>query len=73
MCGVKIESVRYIISSCEKLAQKEYKRRHHNVARMIHWKLFVKYGFDVSEKWYEHIPVGTLENDDFKLFCDISI
>ena len=50
MCGVKVESVRHIISGCEKLAQKEYKRRHDNVARIIHWKLSAKYGFDVSEK-----------------------
>ena len=50
MCGVKVESVRHIISGCEKLAQKEYKRRHDNVAGIIHWKLCAKYGLDVSEK-----------------------
>ena len=55
-CGVKVESVRHIISGCEKLSQNEYKRRHEIVARIIHWKLCAKYGFEVSEKWYEHKP-----------------
>ena len=73
MCGVKVESVRHIISGCEKLAQKEYKRRHDNVARIIHWKLCAKYGFDVSETWYEHKPEGALENDDIKLLWEMSI
>ena len=73
MCGVKVESVRHIISDCEKRAQKEYKRRHDNVARLIHWKLCTKYGFDVSEKWYEHKPEGNFKNDDIKLLWDMSI
>ena len=49
MCGVKVERVPHIISGCEKLAQEEYKRIHDNVARTIHWELWAKYEFDVSE------------------------
>ena len=37
MCGKCGESVQHIVSGCEKLAQKEYKRRHDNVAKKIHW------------------------------------
>ena len=39
---------------CKKLAQEEYKRRHDNVAKAVHWKLWEKYGLQRSEKWYEH-------------------
>ena len=39
MCGEKGESVCHLVSECKKLARKEYKRRHDNVARIIHWKL----------------------------------
>ena len=73
MCGVKVESVRYIISGYEKLAQKDYKRRHDNVAIVIHWMLRTKYGFNASEKWYAQKAEGSLENDDMKLFWDMSI
>ena len=33
MCGKKGESVQHIISECEKLAQKEYRRPHDNAAK----------------------------------------
>jgi hypothetical protein len=29
----------------EKLAQKEYNRRHDKVAKVVHWNLCKKYGF----------------------------
>ena len=36
ICGNKGETVPHIICECEKLAQKEYKKRHDNVARRLH-------------------------------------
>ena len=39
MCGKCGEIVQHIVSGCEKRAQKEYKRRHDNVAKKIHWDL----------------------------------
>ena len=73
MCGKRIESVQHIVSECEKLAQKEYKRRHDNVAKKIHWDLCKRNGLEHQEKWYEHTPHGALENDDVKLLWDINI
>ena len=35
LCGKKGESVQQITSGCEKLAQKEYKRRHDNIAKKV--------------------------------------
>ena len=43
MCDKKSETISHIVSECEKLAQKEYKRRYENVARIVHWKLCGKY------------------------------
>ena len=37
MCN-KSETISHIVSEYEKLAQKEYKRRHDNAARRVHWK-----------------------------------
>jgi len=47
MCGEKDESMG---PECSKLAQTEYKHRHDNVARMIHWNIAHSYGLDVSNK-----------------------
>ena len=52
LCGKKGESVQHINSGCEKLAQKEYKRRHDNVAKNVHWDICNKNGLEDSEKWY---------------------
>ena len=35
----KSETIFHIVSKCKKVAQKEYKGRQHNVARIVHWKL----------------------------------
>ena len=39
------ESIDDIVSGCSKLAQKEYKRRHDNLGKMVHWKLARKCNF----------------------------
>ena len=67
------ETISHIVSECEKLAQKEYKRRHDNVARIVHWKLCGKYNLKRSEKWYEHAPEGVVENEEVKILWDVMI
>ena len=73
MCGKKGESVQRITSGCEKLPQKEYKRRHANVAKKVHWDICKKNGLEHSEKWYEHDPEGAVENEEIKVLWDINI
>ena len=73
MCGKFGESVQHIVSGCEKLAQKEYKRRHDNVAKKIHWDLCKRHDLEHHLKWYDHIPEGAIENDKIKLLWDINI
>ena len=55
MCRKVDESIDYIVSGCSKLAQ-EYKRRHDNLGKIVHWKLARKYNFEAGDKWYEHEP-----------------
>ena len=38
MCGEKEKSVSHPTSECSKLAQREYRRRHNNAARYVHWQ-----------------------------------
>ena len=57
----------------KKLAQKEYKRRHENLGKRVHWKLARKCNFEAGAKWYEHEPECVLENEDYKVMWDFSI
>ena len=63
--GKKGESLQHLVSGCEKLAQKEYKRRHGNAAK--------KNGLEHTENWYEHIPEAALENEEVKVLWDINV
>ena len=73
MCGEKGESVQHVTSGCKKLAQKEYKRRHDNVTKKVHWNICKKNGLKHSEKWYEHALEGVVENEEIKVLWDINI
>ena len=53
--------------------EKEYKKRHDNVARAVHWDLSEKYGFERSERRYDHVPDSVLENEDYKMLWDFSV
>ena len=61
------------MSECSKVAQRGYKRRHENVARMVHWKLGEKLNLEKSEKWYLHNPQTVSENVNHKLIWDMNI
>ena len=54
MCRKVDESIDHIVSGCSKLAQKQYKRRHDNLGKIVHWKLARKCNFEAGDKWYEH-------------------
>ena len=67
------ESINHIVSGCSKLAQKEYKRKHDNLAKILHWKLARKCNFEAGDKWYENEPESVLQNEDYKILRDICI
>ena len=72
VCRKVDESIDHIVSGCSKLAQKEYKRRHDSLGKMVHWKVARKCNFEAGDKWYEHEPESVLENED-KILWDFSI
>ena len=61
------ESIDHIVNGCSKLAQKECKRRHENLGKIIHWKLVRKCNFEAGDKWYDHGPESVSENEDYKI------
>jgi len=48
--GGRGETTNHIISECKYLAQKEYKRRHDNIARLDHQTLCCKHDLSRREK-----------------------
>ena len=73
VCRKVDEIIDHIVNGCSKLAQKEHKRRHDNLGKIVHWKLARKSNFEAGDKWYEHEPEIILENEDYKILCDFSI
>ena len=73
LCGKKDESVQHITSGCEKLTQKEYKRRHGNVAKKVHWDICKKNKLEHIEKWYKHASEEAVVNEKIKVLWDINI
>ena len=73
MYDKKGETISHIVNDCEKLARKEYKRRHDNVARIVHWELCGKYNLKRSEKWHENVPEGIVESEEVKILWDVMI
>ena len=61
------------ISGCSKLAQKEYKRRHDNLGKIVHGKLARKCNFESGDNWYGHEPESVSENEGNKILWDFSI
>ena len=50
LCKKADESIDHVVSGCSKLAQKEYKRRHDNLRKIVHWKLDRKCNFEAGDK-----------------------
>ena len=63
----------HITSECKKIAQREYKRRHDTVGKLVHWKFCEKHNLEKKEKRYEHCPEGVVKDDDVRLIWDINI
>ena len=73
VCRKVDESIDHIFSDCSKLAQKEYKRRHGNLGKIVPGKLARKCNFEAGDKWYVFEPESVLENEDYKILWDFSI
>ena len=62
-----------MIAECKKVAQKEYKQRHDNIARIVHWKLCKKFGLVDEVKCHNHKPPSVVENGRVKILGDFNI
>ena len=73
MCGERDESITHLIAECKKLTLKEYKQRHDNIARIVHFELCQKFFLVGEVKWYNYKPVNVVENDRVEILWDFNI
>ena len=73
MFSERDESITHLIAECKKLAQKEYKQRLGNIARIVHLKLCQKFGLVGEVNWYNHISGSVVENGGVKISWDLDI
>ena len=73
MCDERDESITHLIAECKKLARKEYKQIHDNIARIVHLELCQKCGLVGEVKWYNHKPASVVENERIKIMWDFNI
>ena len=59
MCGERGETVQHLICECKILAQREYKRIHDTVAKLVLWKLCEKH--NLERKWKSKTRVTSYE------------
>ena len=69
----KNEKMDHLISSCSKIVQTDYKKRHNKVASMLYWNLCKKYYLPTFEKWLEHNVEKVLQNEKIKILWDFKI
>lgn len=67
LCGKYAETVGHLVSGCEKLAQREYRRRHDKMGLRVYWELCGKYGLKRSERWYEEVPDAVRKSADGRI------
>ena len=72
-CKVKEETIDDLVSSCSKIAQTDYKERHHKVSSMLHWNLCRKSNLPTADKWWEHKVDKVLQKKDVKILWDFKI
>ena len=74
LCGQRDETVAHIVAECQSLAQRQYKNwRHDVVARVLHWELCKKFKLPHNDRWYEHTPEPSAQNENAKLIWDVTI
>ena len=56
MCGSSSETVGHLVSACDKLAQRDYRRRHDRMGLRVYWELCGKYGIRRADRWFEETP-----------------
>ena len=67
------ETISHFVRKCSKLTQREYKKRHDNVARMVHWELCQGFILEKPENGIYTIPKLLVEMLTTSIIWDMNI
>lgn len=75
VCGKESESVDHLVSVCESLAKREYRRRHDRMGLRVYWEVCRKYGIQCAERWYEEKPdeVRVSKDQNYEVWWDRAV
>jgi len=69
-----MESIQHVVGGCSSLAQTEYKRRHDDVARVVHQALAKYHGLiQEEERYYRCRPTGVMRDEKVRLLWDMPV
>ena len=71
--GEREKSMIHLCAECKKLAQKEYKQRQSNIARIVPLKIWLKFRLVWGINWYSHKTESAFENDQVKILWDFNV
>lgn len=70
-CSEAKETIHHVIAGCQVIAQTDYRRRHDNVAKIIHQKIAKRHALVTEEQpYYKYQPAKILENAESTLYWD---
>ena len=73
LCNLQGETVEDLVSGYTQLAGTQYKTKHDNVAKYLHWLLCGKYDVQQEHHWWKHNPDSVVENNFVKILWDFNI
>jgi len=65
--------VEHLVCGCSYLAGQQYKHRHDEVVKYVHWLLCKRYELEYDSVWWRHSPLSVQESAEVKLLWDFNI
>jgi hypothetical protein len=73
MCYKAEEYIKHTVMGCATVASSEYTDGHNKVAGYIHWMVFKHMALQVTDKYYEHIPIRVININGTTNVCDVLV
>ena len=70
ICQDRKVSIDHLATKCNRLLDRQYKRRHDNITKLIHFNILKKFGFKNTQSLAKHKPEGVTENEKAKVYFE---
>jgi len=73
MCYKPEKHIKHTVMGCKTLAPSEYTIGHNKVVGYIHWTICKHMALQVTDKYYENIPIRVININGTTIVWDISV